>query len=46
MTQSLPSRSSQDEFPKSNTASQSAGTVVYDKNVNDKMTAQWQNTFY
>ena len=45
MTESLPSRSNQDEFPKSNTAPQSAGTVVYDKNGNDKMTAQWQNTF-
>ena len=45
-TQSLPSRSSQEEFSISNTAPQSAGTVVHDKNVNCKMAAQWQNTFY
>ena len=45
-TQSLPSRSSQEEFSISNTAPQSAGTVVHDKNVNCKMAAQWQNAFY
>ena len=46
MTQSLPSRSNQDEFSKSNAARQSAGTVVHDKNGNGKVAAQWQNTFY
>ena len=40
MTQSLPSRSNQDEFSKSNAARQSAGTVVHDKNGNGKMAAQ------
>ena len=40
MTQSLPSRSNQDEFSKSNTAPQSAGTVVHDKDDNGKMAAQ------
>ena len=33
MTQSLPSRINQDEFSKSNTAPQSAGTGVHDKNM-------------
>ena len=37
MTQSLPSRSNQDELSKSNTAPQSAGTVLHDKNGNGKM---------
>ena len=46
MTQSLPSRSNQDEFSKSNTVPQSVGTVVHDKNGNGKMAAQSQNTFY
>ena len=40
MTQSLPSRSNQDELSKSNTAPQSAGTVLHDKNDNGKMAAQ------
>ena len=36
MTQSLPSRSNQDELSKSNTAPQSAGSaVVYDKNTKE-----------
>ena len=38
MTQSLPSRSNQDEFSKSNTAPQSAGSaVVYDKNTKEHL---------
>ena len=40
MTQSLPSRSNQDEFSKSKTAPQSAETVVHDKNGNGKIVAQ------
>ena len=35
MTQSLPSRSNQDEFSKLNTAPQSAETVVHDKNTKE-----------
>ena len=46
MAQSLLSRSDQDEFSKSNTAPQSAGTVVHDKNGNRKIAIQWQNKFY
>ena len=38
MTQSLPSRSNQDEFSKSNTAPQSAGSsVVHDKNTKEHL---------
>ena len=37
MTQSLPWRSNQDEFSKSNTAPQSAGTVVHDKNTEEHL---------
>ena len=37
MTQSLPSRSKQDELSKSNTALQSAGTVVHDKNTKEHL---------
>ena len=37
MTQSLPSRSSQDEFSKSNTAPQSVGKVVPDKNTKEHL---------
>ena len=40
MTQSLPSRSNQNEFSKSKTAPQSAETVVHDKNGNGKIVAQ------
>ena len=36
MTQILPTRSNQDEFSKSNTAPQSAGTEVHDKNTEVK----------
>ena len=37
MTQSLPWWSNQDEFSKSNTAPQSAGTVVHDKNTEEHL---------
>ena len=37
MTQILPTRSNQDEFSKSNTAPQSAGTVVHDKNTKEHL---------
>ena len=37
MTQSLPSRINQDEFSKSNTAPQSAGTGVHDKNTKENL---------
>ena len=37
MTQILPSRSKQDEVSKSNTASQSAGTVVHDMNTKEHL---------
>ena len=37
MTQILPTRSNQDEFSKSNTAPQSAGTVVHDKNTEEHL---------
>ena len=38
MTPSLPSRSNQDEFSKSNTAPQSAGSAIgHDKNTNEHL---------
>ena len=37
MTQILPSRSNQDKFSKWNTAPQSAGTVVHDKNTKEHL---------
>ena len=37
MTQSLPSRSNQDELSKSNTAPQSSGTVVHNKNTKEHL---------